>query len=227
MGQYFQLKKTLLIVFFQLILFLPSWAERSNEEVFTELYRTKAWGINRKGQGSSGGGSTLAATRAYRKYLQEFFKENNIKSVVDVGCGDWEFSRKINWDGIQYLGIDVVKSVIEKDKVKYASSNIQFIHGDATELDLPEADLLICKEVLQHLSNKDVITFLAQLHKYKHCLITNDVDPRTLTSTNWDIPRGHYRYIDLTVSPFYIPGTKVLTYCPGYEIKQVLYYKPY
>lgn len=228
MGYQSHLKNTLLVIFCHLLAVLPvrAYTESTNEEVFTEIYRSKAWGTNKNGEGHSGGGSTLAATRAYRKFIQEFLKDNKITSVVDVGCGDWEFSHKINWDGIQYLGIDVVKDVIAKDRAKYGSPTIQFIHGDATETDLPEADLLICKDVLQHLSNNDVFQFLGQLYKFKHCLITNDVNPQTLTSTNLDIPRGHYREIDLTAPPFLIPGTKILTYRPSWEMKQVLYYKP-
>ena len=35
---------------------------------------------------------------------QQFLKDNAIRSVVDAGCGDWEFSQAIDWTGIDYKG---------------------------------------------------------------------------------------------------------------------------
>ena len=65
--------------------------------------------------------------------------------------------------------------------------------------------------------------FLRQLYKFKHCLITNDVNPGTLTCDNGDIVHGDYWLLDLTKPPFNFQGVKVLTYqCRG-GMKQVLY----
>jgi len=78
---------------------------------------------------------------------------------------------------------------------------------------------------LQHLPNKEVKAFLPQLKKFKHCLITNDVDPQTLTSKNSDIHVGNVRWLDLTMPPFKVKGRKVLTYKTddGRDTKQVLH----
>lgn len=46
-------------------------------------------------EGSSGGGSRLETTVAYRAFLQNFLTKNDIRSVVDVRCGDWEIGRAI------------------------------------------------------------------------------------------------------------------------------------
>jgi hypothetical protein len=53
-------------------------------------------------------------------------------------------------------------------------------------------------------------------------LITNDIDPVTLSSENIDIPVGHYRTLDLTGSPFYIKAKTAMIYRSGNEIKQVI-----
>lgn len=193
-----------------------------SEDAFSNIYKHKVWGTNEEGEAHSGGGSTLSNTIVYRAFLQNFLKEYGIKSVVDAGCGDWEFSKTIDWTGIEYTGCDVVKSVVQNNKRKYGKGNIRFLHIDATQSTLPNGELLICKDVLQHLSNALVSKFLLNACQFRYCLITNDVDDKTLTADNIDIPVGSSRLIDLTKPPFNLNGSKVLTYRTSCGMKQVL-----
>lgn len=171
-------------------------------------------------------GSLLQNTQPYVDFLQAFIKENAIRSVVEVGCGDWSISRYIPWGDIQYHGYDVVKNVVEQNKKKYGRANVQFTHADALSSDLPSADLLICKDVLQHLSNEEIIHFLAKTDKFKHCLITNDINRVDKTvEHNTPIQTGKYRPLDLSHKPFKANGIKLLTYASGSTIKQVFYIK--
>lgn len=196
----------------------------NNQEIFQEIYQEGLWGKNSDNVGNSGPGSSMESTIIYRNFLQHFFKSNEIKSVVDFGCGDWEFSQSMNWSGMNYIGIDIVPSVIRWNQERFSASNVQFMCGDAMILEIAQGDLLLCKDVLQHLSNDDIALFLNKIKKFKHCLITNDVNPRTLTSDNPDIKSGRpSRSIDLTKPPFNIEGLKILTYFNGYKTKQILY----
>src|SRR5438045_1098621 len=72
----------------------------SHGEIFNDIYRRDLW------QGGSGAGSREELTRDYRAMLQQFLGSNAVTSVVDVGCGDWQFSRHMNWGGIDYTGTD-------------------------------------------------------------------------------------------------------------------------
>jgi SAM-dependent methyltransferase len=195
----------------------------STEKVFTGIYDHATWGTNTSGKGNSGTGSTIDSTIVYTTYLQRFMKEHGIKSVIDAGCGDWEFSSTIDWTGIDYKGYDIVASVIADDTKKYGTPTIQFFVGNILDPKLPAADLLVSKDVLQHLPNADVKVFLEQLPKYKHVLLTNGTDWRTLTADNVDIALGDYRVLDLTRPPFGIAGKKVLTYDDGKHTHQVLH----
>ncbi len=195
----------------------------SAEHAFERIYRDAAWGKNARGVGTSGSGSTLQMTLHYRLFLQRFLKENQICSVVDAGCGDWEFSQSIDWTGIDYKGFDVVESVISHNRKTFATANIRFIVGNIVELELPPAALLISKHVLQHLPNSDVQKFLGQLKKFRHVLLTNGVNPKTLSAANSDIVVGGGRRIDLTKPPFHLEGLKVLTYWDGIHMNQVLH----
>jgi SAM-dependent methyltransferase len=199
----------------------PDTATR--KRVFDSIYRDATWGTNAGKVGNSGVGSTLSATLLYRTFLQQFFARNEVKSVVDAGCGDWEFSQALDWTGIDYKGYDIVPSLIEANTKKFGKPNIQFFPADFIETPLPAADVLIVKNVLQHLSNADVARFIPQLKKFKHALLIDGVDEISLSSSNPDINVGDYRPLDLTVPPFSLHGAKVLTYWDGYHMQQVIH----
>jgi SAM-dependent methyltransferase len=217
------LKRSILILTLSLLSSFPlAIANQDAEEIFTYIYDNGIWGRNAEGKGFSGGGSLVENAQTYMNFLQEFLKANEIKTVVDVGCGDWTFSQNICWEGIQYTGYDVVRKVIDENIKKFSNSSIKFIQGDLTHLDLPNADLLICKDVLQHLPHQNIFHLLQQAYKYKYCLITNDVDPHSFSSQNNSIQQGEYRTLDLTKAPFNVAGIKVLTYRSDTNFKQVL-----
>lgn len=198
-------------------------ANESTERVFTDIYKSKYWAGDSSKIGHSGIGSQQGTTETYRNFLQDFFKDYDIHSVVDVGCGDWKFSRTMDWTGIDYVGYDIVKPLIKSNRRKYGRHNIHFVHGNAINMTLPKADLLICKDVLQHLPNEDVQKFIPQLKNFKYCLITNDVDPVTLTSDNPTIIAGEYRLLDLSQPPFSLEGIKILNYWAGVSHKMVFF----
>ena len=193
-------------------------AQTPSEKAFTQIYKEGGWGA----EGYSGSGSELHNAKDYVAFLQAFLKEKNIRSVVDLGCGDWQFSKHIDWSDIKYYGYDVVEYLVERNQQRYGTPSITFIHGDGVDTSLPQADLLICKDVLQHLPNSYILRILGQLPRFKYCLITNDVDPVTLTCNNEDTTVGGYHGVDLTKPPFNINGKKVMNYRSEFVMKQVL-----
>ena len=170
---------------------------------FNRIYTEGTWGKDVAGKGTSGTGSTLEITREYRAYVEDFMKKHSVKSVVDAGCGDWSFSRAIDWGGASYLGVDIASDVIARLRNEHEEGPIKFQVGDITD-ELPAADLLISKDVLQHLSNALVRKFIRnnlRKGKYKWVILTNDRG-----SGNVDIASGGHRAIDLTAPPFEVRG---------------------
>lgn len=209
------MKKVFLLMFgffIMIKIYALGIAESSCEKIFTHIYNVALWGRNDRGQAFSGMGSLRENCVEYMAFLEKFMIEHNVKSVFDAGCGDWEFSRFLNWSGIDYLGCDVVAGVINENIKNFGSKNIKFINGDFLSIELPKADLFVCKQVFQHLSNREIIDFLKKLKNFKYCLITNDVDPKTLSSKNEDIKTGEYRWVDLSKPPFNAYGEKILNY---------------
>ena len=185
---------------------------------FNHIYAEGIWGRDDTGKGTSGSGSTLEITREYRAYVEDFMKKHAVTSVVDAGCGDWSFSRAMDWGDASYLGVDVASDIVEADRKKYESDKVRFQVGDITE-ELPAADLLISKDVLQHLSNGLVQKFIEnnlRKGKYKWAILTNDRG-----RGNPDIQPGGYRAIDLAGPEFEVRGLVDLPIKFGNEITKV------
>jgi SAM-dependent methyltransferase len=200
-------------------------AEPTNRDIFSKIYERHDW----LGSSRSGPGSDPERTVEYRKLLQQFLKEHNIRSVVDLGCGDWSSSRLVDWTGIDYIGVDVAESVVTANQACYGRSNISFRCVDATRQPLPEADLLIAKEVLQHLPIADVQTILEKAKSYPFALVVNDISHekrsnwkglwrwKSICPTNTEIRTGSYRLLALQEPPFSLNSKVVLTYRNQYK----------
>ncbi len=167
------------------------------------------YSVNRWGNGS-GAGSLPQVTAGYRDFLQNFIAQHDIKTIADVGCGDWQFSRLMDFSAVRYTGYDVSSIVIEQNTKLYSKDNIQFVLYNGDFESIAPADLLICKDVLQHLPNTYIQNFLKILPKFKYALITNDIDDVHPQNNNADIPvAGGFRPIDLRAEPFNCSGELV------------------
>jgi SAM-dependent methyltransferase len=88
--------------------------------IFEETYEKSKWGTG------SGNGSHPAATSDYRAFLERFIVMNRVMSIVDVGCGDWQSSRYISFNGARYTGFDVVKSLVDINRTKFGLGLVSF-----------------------------------------------------------------------------------------------------
>lgn len=196
------------------------WRSRS-EDIFSEIYRAGDWGKDEWGYGISGPGSTLQEGRPFIEFLQNFLEEHEIHSIVDIGCGDWMLAKEIDWGQRTYIGIDVVEEIIKRDQKKYGSESIKFLKRDVALEPIPVGDLLICKDVLMHLSFSDIFNVLSKINNYKYCILVHDVD-YTAAEKNIDIESGGYRNLDITQPPFKLKAHKVATYTSGGCVKQIV-----
>jgi SAM-dependent methyltransferase len=180
---------------------------------FTHIYDAAIWG-------GGSGASAPEITQPYIKLLQDFMRLNGVSSVVDVGCGDWQFSRVIDWSGVDYKGFDVVPTVIAQNNKVFARKNVSFCTVTSLHA-LPPADLVVCKDVLQHLPIEDIASYLAffETH-YKFALITNDraavektPDGDRPIPDSWinaQTEHGGWRTVQLDKPPFNAASTVLL-----------------
>lgn len=203
-------KYIILVIFITILLFFALRPKKEKIEnfnnVFDDIYKNKIWGDGIIEGGSSGDGSIPEHNNEYLKFLRRFLKNKNIKSIVDIGCGDWQLMSLINLKNIEYHGYEVSKLVINNNKKRYRNKNINFHLEELDKnTDYKPADLLICKDVLQHLSFKKIDNILLQLKKYKYVIMINDINDEK----NIDIDDGGYRSLDIMKPPFNITNIKL------------------
>lgn len=155
-----------------------TYRTKAVEEIFTEIYDKKVWGEVANSKYSSGSGTTNPNTELYKNMLIDFLKSENVKSIFEIGCGDFTIMNDVlvdNCNSIEYTGCDIVKPLIEYNN-KYSSGNIKFIHMDAISAEsLPIADLCLIRQVFQHLNNNQIAEILSKVNKFKFLIISEHI----------------------------------------------------
>lgn len=201
---------------------------------FQSIYATHEW----KGGSLSGPGSDPERTLEFRNFLENFIESKNIRSIVDFGCGDWTYAKLMDWKGAHYIGIDVVDTVVQRNRELYESARVQFLLRQSLDAPMPQAELFVAKDVLQHLPTEDVHKVLAIASSYQYCIFVNDISHQRRRSwrhawrwkdfcdVNVDIEPGGYRLLSLRDAPFYLDARIEFTYLNRYRdmrwTKQVL-----
>jgi len=163
---------------------------RSRRDVFSEIYARNQWG-GVKGDFFSGPGSQESQTKAYVAVVRDFVDRYRIRSIVDLGCGDYRVGAMLAGPGIRYCGVDIVPELIEKNCARFATPTTSFLCLDIVEDSLPNADLCLLRQVLQHLSNDEIARVLDRVKQYKFVLVTEHYPaPSRLVAPNLDKPHG-------------------------------------
>jgi SAM-dependent methyltransferase len=160
---------------------------KETEKIFEEIYLKNSWGGN-VGEFCSGNGTYDACAEMYVNKIIEMLKQKN-SIVLDIGCGDFHIGSKIAPYSKLYIGTDIVRPVIEKNTRKYSSTQVKFLHLNAITDTLPDADTVLVRQVLQHLSNESILKILPKLKKYKQIIITEHY-PISSTRYNLDKTTG-------------------------------------
>lgn len=162
-------------------------------DIFTDIYAANRWNGE---ESRSGPGSGTAATLRLGKWLRGLISEYDIRSLLDVGCGD-------NWwmpDVPGYVGIDLVPEAVLRARTMRPDRDIRM--GDG-RYSLPRGfDAVFCRDVMQHLSFVDAVDMLHQIMAVQARYV---ILSTYSTGTNEDIQTGGNARPDLTVAPFHMP----------------------
>ena len=159
-------------------------------ETFRRIYARNLWGGD-KGQFCSGLGSTDGHAEAYAAMVRAFIAEHGVRSVVDLGCGDFRVAARFITPELDYVGVDIVPELIAHHRKNHSTPTIRFLCADMLEDALPTADLCLVRQVFQHLSNTEIQQALGRLGQFRHVIVTEHVpDPTRLRAPNRDKPHG-------------------------------------
>jgi hypothetical protein len=167
----------------------------TTKEVFTKIYKEGFWGQSddpadeyHSGSGSRDRIIVESYVNAVGQFLRSFEKKPN---VVDVGCGDFAIGSQVRPFCGDYVACDIVEPLIEFNKGRYTSLNVDFKVLDLTKDSLPQGDVLFLRQVLQHLSNKQIKAALPEIsRKFKFLVLTEHLPASESFRHNLDIPSG-------------------------------------
>ena len=122
------------------------------KNAFQRIAHERRWG-----ESLSGGGSTREYTRVTQKIVENVVRENELTSMLDVACGEFVWmpyvvERLAN--GFRYVGGDIVPDLVERHQANYPQH--EFMVLDFVVDELPRCELILCRDVLQHLPVEDI-----------------------------------------------------------------------
>lgn len=151
-------------------------------------------------------------------------------NVVDCGCGDFNVGSQIRQYCSNYVACDIVPDLIERNKIRFSKFDVDFRVVNIIEDPLPIGDVVIIRQVLQHLSNEHIKQVVNKLRGYRYLILTEYI-PEGEFVPNIDQPTGAFSRlargiqsgIVLTKEPFLLKVKSERTICTTHEPTGLLY----
>ena len=163
-------------------------------QAFNEVYKKRMW---QQGQSLSGVGSEGLLAERYVAFVRGYLGEHRIETIVDAGCGDFNVGSRL-CDGVsRCIALDASSYIIDANQKRYGDiSNVSFHVADLVVTAFPSADLVLVRQVLQHLTNDQIECVLTNLDhgEWDRVLIAEAVaDPSNDANANLDLPSHSVR----------------------------------
>lgn len=180
------------------------------KDAMNQVYKNKLWGSNNSEFYSGSGSHQTEIINPYIDAVSTFLTSfKNPLVVCDLGCGDFNVGKHFVTHTKNYVAVDIVTDLINFNKEKFKTTNLEFKCLDIAVDDLPKGDCVILRQVLQHLSNAEVQKIVEKLVNYKYIILTEHL-PSGNFEPNKDIISGQgirikkQSGLDLLETPFYL-----------------------
>ena len=171
----------------------------NRRKIFRNIYGSNYWDGR---ESVSGIGSSLSTTEGLRASLPAIISKLEIRSLLDIPCGDFNWMRHIDLGLERYIGADLVPAIVERNIHNYSDRGV-FICLDIMKDNLPKVDSILCRDCLVHFSIREV-------HKVLHNI--GRATPRYLMITtfpgcseNIDTVLPYWRPLNFEIAPFNFP----------------------
>lgn len=212
---------------------------RSPGSTFSAVYQSGRWGSGgRDGFYSGDGSHDLDIVEPYVAAVRHAVRDlPKPIHAVDLGCGDFAVGSRLVGAFNNYTACDVVPSLVERNRSLFADSGAHFQLVDMVKDDLPPGDVVLVRQVFQHLSNAQIKVILPKLSTtYRYLIFTEHV-PAGEYRPNVDQPMGGRTRIgrsgsgvDLLAAPFNLTPKQSTVLCevperqyPGTVIRTFMY----
>ena len=210
----------------------------SNKDVFEKIYDERRWGApsDRTGKYSSGDGSrNRHIVSQYVDAIRYFIsQQQDMRSALDLGCGDFFVGAQLVSLFDRYIAADVASNILAQNERLYGHTKAQVIQLDITRDEIPPADVVFVRQVLQHLSNSEIAKFVSNIQgKCTMLIVTESLSKSLFFKPNKDLFTGpniriHMKSgVVLEKPPFNLPCQDVQTLVEITHGKELLVTKAY
>lgn len=159
------------------------------KKAMQQVYANQLWGSDGSEFYSGEGSHQDNLVQPYVEAVTDFLRNHPSLTVLDVGCGDFNVGRQIMPFAQQYTAVDIVPELINRNRQIFQFPHVRFECLDLAQDALPQADVLIVRQVLQHLSNAEIMSFVNKLNAFTYVILTEHLPNGTFTP-NVDIISG-------------------------------------
>jgi hypothetical protein len=167
------------------------------------VYDEQLWGDyeSRSGAGSVKGSPWVnIAAEALAKAVSE----HGVRSINDIPCGDFNWMPDV-LDGlgqVGYIGFDIVFDALARNKERFPKYEFRVL--DITTNVPPAADLIFCKDLLNHLTDADVKRAVENMRRSGSKFLLASNNPGYENTPLPETPNAS-RHLDITAPPFNLP----------------------
>lgn len=143
-----------------------------------------------------------------RSELPKLIRKFRIGTLLDAGCNEALWMPEDL--GCEYLGVDIVPGAIVAARHRHPGERFTFEVADIVSDDLPSCDMVLCRDVLQHLSWADGQAALSNFKRTgahwlvasshvgdaNHDIVTGDWYPINLQAEPWNFSSPEWRLAD-------------------------------
>lgn len=169
--------------------------ERFSQIYFKNIFRGK---VSR-----SGSGSDMVQTAEIRRELPKLIHAYGIRTFMDAPCGDLHWMKETELKVEQYIGVDIVEPLVEKNRKEFGKDGTSFLCMDLAKDELPQVDIIFCRDCLVHLTYDEIRKVIANFKRSKstYLLTTTFTDRENVDL----IVENIWRPLNLEMPPFNFP----------------------
>ncbi|WP_428095948.1 DUF2827 family protein [Candidatus Thioglobus sp.] len=174
--------------------------DKNTETVFTDIFQNNSWGVRRI---CFRQWLNFTRNKKVRQWLPDLIKKRAITSMLDAPCGDFNWMKQLDLADVDYIGADIVKTLVDKNIKNHSKNNVSFRQMDLIVDSLPTVDLILVRDCLVHFPYEKIMQTLKNICKSKSgYLLTTTFNQR---ENNKDIEFGQWHPINLEAAPFSLP----------------------
>ena len=176
----------------------PIPTEIASRDAFGEIYAANLWG---SAESRSGAGSSVEGTADLRTLLARLIRHRDVRVLLDAPCGDFNWMCHVDLGPAHYIGADVVDELIASNRRSFGTASREFIAADVVSDRLPQADLVLCRHLLIHLSLGQGIAALENFRRTGARYLLTTTNP-TLGRNREIVRTGAFRPVNMERPPF-------------------------